>query len=98
MTVNTKTWTRDVAALGQMTTATPTRRPRRDRSPGRVRRMTTARVEDLEESLRRIVTVIGHDPEHTCCDRDDAVLVIALDILGLDPPIRALGRDGQAVA
>ena len=49
--------------------------------------MTLARVEDLEESLRRIVTVIGHDPQHKCCDRDDAVLAIALDILGLDPPV-----------
>ena len=48
--------------------------------------VTTARIEDLEESLRRIVTVVGHDPQHECCDRDDAVLAIALEILGLDPP------------
>ena len=47
--------------------------------------MTTARVEDLEESLRRIVTVIGHDPQHVCCERDDAVLAIALEVLGFDP-------------
>ena len=53
---------------------------------GETQKHLRVRIEDLEESLRRIVTVVGHDPQHKCCDRDDAVLAIALEILGLDPP------------
>lgn len=49
--------------------------------------MQIMRIEDLEEALRRIVTVISPDGCHICCDRDAAVLAIACDQLGLDPPV-----------
>lgn len=43
------------------------------------------RIEDLEEALRRIVTVIGDTNIYPgVIDRDLAVINIALDALGLD--------------
>ena len=57
--------------------------------------MTTsaARIEDLEEALRRIVTVLAPERSHQCCVRDSSATDIALDALGLDPhavPARAV--------
>ena len=43
-----------------------------------------SRIEDLEEALRRIVTVISPDLRHVQCERGQAVLAIALEQLGLD--------------
>jgi hypothetical protein len=42
-----------------------------------------ARIEDLEEALRRIVVVISPDGHHVTCERDEAVLALALDALDL---------------
>jgi hypothetical protein len=49
-----------------------------------VRATPTDRVEDLEEALRRIVTVVAHDGRHEDTERDLAVLALALDALGLE--------------
>lgn len=46
-----------------------------------------ARIEELEEMLRRIVIVVHPDPRKTLSDTDTAVLAMACDALGLDTPI-----------
>jgi hypothetical protein len=46
----------------------------------------TARIEDLEEALRRIVVVLQPDGRHELCDRDLAALAVACDVLDLDVP------------
>lgn len=46
-----------------------------------------ARIEDLEESLRRIVVLLNPDGHHEVTERDAAVLAIACDALLLDAPI-----------
>ena len=45
-----------------------------------------ARIEDLEEALRRIVVVLQPDGRHQLCDRDLAALAVACDVLDLDVP------------
>lgn len=47
---------------------------------------TAARLEDLEEALRKMVIILSPDARHSCCDRDAAAITIATDALGLDPP------------
>lgn len=39
------------------------------------------RIEDLEEGLRLIATLVQHDGCHLVTERDDAILTIALDRL-----------------
>jgi hypothetical protein len=46
----------------------------------------TARIEDLEEALRRIVVVLQPDGRHQLCERDLAALAVACDVLDLDVP------------
>jgi hypothetical protein len=46
----------------------------------------TARIEDLEEALRRIVVVLQPDGRHELCERDLAALAVACDVLDLDVP------------
>jgi hypothetical protein len=43
-----------------------------------------ARIEDLEEALRRMVVVCQPDGRHVECVREQAALAIALDQLNLD--------------
>ena len=45
-----------------------------------------ARIEDLEEALRRIVVVLQPDGRHQLCERDLAALAVACDVLNLDVP------------
>jgi hypothetical protein len=45
-----------------------------------------ARIEDLEEALRRIVVVLQPDGRHQLCERDLAALAVACDVLDLDVP------------
>jgi hypothetical protein len=45
-----------------------------------------ARIEDLEEALRRIVVVLEPDGRHELCDRDLAAIAVACDVLDLDVP------------
>jgi hypothetical protein len=45
-----------------------------------------ARIEDLEEALRRIVVVLQPDGRHQLCDRDLAAIAVACDVLDLDVP------------
>lgn len=47
---------------------------------------TAARIEDLEEALRRIVVVLQPDGRHQLCERDLAALAVACDVLNLDVP------------
>ena len=44
----------------------------------------SARIEDLEEALRLIVTVLQPDRQHEVDDRSWAALAVAYDALGLD--------------
>lgn len=46
-----------------------------------------ARIEELEEMLRRIVIVVHPDPRMELSDTDNAILAMACDALGLDAPI-----------
>ncbi len=46
-----------------------------------------ARIEELEEMLRRIVIVVHPDPRRPLSDTDGAVLAMACDALGLDTPV-----------
>ena len=46
-----------------------------------------ARIEELEEMLRRIVTVVHPDPRLALSATDHAVIAMACDALGLDTPI-----------
>lgn len=46
-----------------------------------------ARIEELEEMLRRIVIVVHPDPRIILSDTDSAILAMACDALGLDTPI-----------
>jgi hypothetical protein len=48
--------------------------------------VTAARIEDLEEALRRIVVVLQPDGRHQLCDRDLAAIAVACDVLDLDVP------------
>lgn len=45
-----------------------------------------ARIEELEEMLRRIVTVVHPDPRVHLSHTESAVLAMACDALGLDTP------------
>jgi hypothetical protein len=45
-----------------------------------------ARIEDLEEALRRIVVVLQPDGRHQLCERDLAAIAVACDVLDLDAP------------
>jgi hypothetical protein len=47
---------------------------------------TAARIEDLEEALRRIIVVLEPDGRHQLCDRDLAALAVACDVLDFDVP------------
>lgn len=44
------------------------------------------RIEDLEEGMRLIATLVQRDGRHEVTERDEAILVVALDRLGLDEP------------
>jgi hypothetical protein len=46
-----------------------------------------ARIEDLEEALRRIVVVLQPDRRYDATDRDWAALAIACDALDIDVPL-----------
>lgn len=46
----------------------------------------TDRIEDLESALQKIVLLMNEDGCHQVTERDDAVMTIALDALGLDDP------------
>lgn len=46
-----------------------------------------ARIEELEEMLRRIVTVVHPDARVALSATDHAVIAMACDALGLDTPI-----------
>ena len=48
--------------------------------------ITAARIEDLEEALRRIIVVLEPDGRHQLCDRDLAAIAVACDVLDLDVP------------
>lgn len=51
------------------------------------------RIEDLEEALRRIVTVMMHSEDNPVSDADHAAMVIALDQLDItDEPFLHYGR------
>ena len=46
-----------------------------------------ARIEELEEMMRRIMIVVHPDPRRVLSETDNAVLAMAADALGLDTPI-----------
>jgi hypothetical protein len=48
--------------------------------------LSTERLEDLEEALRRIVILLEPDGHHDVTDRDLAALAVACDVLDLDFP------------
>lgn len=54
-----------------------------------------ARIEELEEMLRRIVTVVHPDPRVSLTPTDHAVIAMACDALGLDTPISTVATKAR---